>query len=94
MDHLRQEGQYEEAEGLQREVEEILRKIEDMQRGPGYGRSHQEPSHSSEHRTRILLNEAVDNMFKAVPKLHEADMHELAEQLAREAEKCRGERQK
>jgi len=87
---LRQEGRHEEAEGLKREVEEIQRNIEEMDRGQGHEQPHQEPSHSSEHRTRIL-NEAVDNMFKAVQKLHEADMHEQAEQLAREAEKFRGE---
>ena len=90
IDHLRQEGRHEEAEGLEREVEEIRRNIEEMERGHDHEQPHQEPSHSSEHRTRIL-NEAVDNMFKAVQKLHEADMHELAEQLAREAEKFRGE---
>ncbi len=90
IDHLRREGRHEEAEGLKNEVEEIRRNIEEMQRGPGHEQPHQEPSHNPEHRTRIL-NEAVDNMFKAVQKLHEADMHELAEQLAREAEKFRGE---
>jgi hypothetical protein len=61
-----------------------------MERGQGHEQPHQEPSHSSEHRTRIL-NEVFDNMFKAVQELHEANMHELAEQLAREAEKFRGE---
>ena len=88
--HLRQEGRHEEAEGLEREVEEIRRNIEEMERGQGREQPHQGPSNSSEHHTRIL-NEAVDNMFKAVQKLHEADMHELAEQLARETEKFRGE---
>lgn len=90
IDQLRREGRHEEAEGLKNEVEEIQRNIEEMERGHDHEQPHQEPSHSSEHRTRIL-NEAVDNMFKAVQKLHEADMHELAEQLAREAEKFRGE---
>ena len=90
IDQLRREGRHEEAEGLKREVEEIERNIEEMERGHDHEQPHQEPSHSSEHRTRIL-NEAVDNMIKAVQKLHEADMHELAEQLAREAEKFRGE---
>ncbi len=90
IDQLHREGRSEEAEGLKREVEEIQRNIGEMQRGPGYEPPHQESAHSSEYRTRIL-NEAVDNMFKAVQRLHEADMHELAEQLAREAEKFRGE---
>jgi hypothetical protein len=33
-------------------------------------------------------------MFKAVQELHKADMHELAEKLAREAEKLREESHK
>ncbi|HUU17084.1 MAG TPA: hypothetical protein VMW72_08050 [Sedimentisphaerales bacterium] len=90
IDLLRREGRHEEAKGLEREVDDIRRKIEEIERGPGHEQPHQEPSQSSEYRTRIL-NEAVDNMFKAVQKLHEADKHELAEQLAREAEKFRGE---
>ena len=89
IDRLRQEGRHEEAEGLEREVEEIIRRnIEEMQREQGHDQPRQGPSNNSEHRSRIL-NEAVDNMFKAVQELHEADMHELAEQLAREAEKLR-----
>ncbi len=90
IDHLRQEGRHEEAEGLKNEVEEIRRNIEEMERGQGHEQPHQGPSNNSEHRTRIL-NEAVDNMFKAVQELHEADMHKLAEQLAREAQKLREE---
>ena len=90
IDHLHQEGRHEEAEGLKNEVEEIRRNIEEMERGQDHEQPHQGPSNSSEHRTRIL-NQAVDNMFKAVQKLHEADMHELADQLAREAKKFRGE---
>jgi|GEM_PF-3370226 len=90
IEHLRREGRHEEAEGLKREVDDIRRKIEEMEHGHGHKQPHQEPSHSSEHRTRIL-NEAVDNMLKAAQRLHEANMHELAEKLAREAEKFRRE---
>jgi hypothetical protein len=90
IDHLRREGRHEEAEGLKREVEEIQRNIEEMERGQGHEQPRQGPSNNSEHRSHIL-NEAVDNMFKAVQELHEADMHELAEQLTREAEKLREE---
>ena len=91
IDRLRQEGRHEEAEGLEREVEEIIRRnIEEKERGQGHDQPRQGPSNNSEHRSRIL-NEAVDNMFKAVQELHEADMHELAEQLAREAQKLREE---
>jgi hypothetical protein len=91
IDRLRQEGRHEEAEGLEREVEEIIRRnLEEMQRGQGHDQSRQGPSNNSEHRSRIL-NEAVDSMFKAVQELREADMHELAEQLAREAQKLREE---
>ena len=90
IDNLRREGRHDEAQGLEREVDDIRRKIEEMERGHDREQSHQEPSHNSEHRTRIL-NEAVDNMLKAAQRLHEADMHELAEKLAREAEKFRGE---
>ena len=41
-----------------------------------------------------MMNEAADHMFEAAKRLHEADVHELAEQLAREAEKVRGEAHK
>jgi hypothetical protein len=64
--------------------------IGEMERGQGHDQSRQGPSNNSEHRSRIL-NEAVDSMFKAVQELREADMHELAEQLAREAQKLREE---
>ena len=90
IDNLRREGRHNEAEGLEREVDDIRRKIEEMERGHDREQPHQESSHNSEHRTRIL-NEAVDNMLKAAQRLHEANMHELAEKLAREAEKFRGE---
>ena len=90
IDHLRREGRHEEAEGFKREVDDIRRKIAGMEHGHGREQPHRESSHSSEHRTRIL-NEAVNNMFKAVDRLREADMHELAEQLAHEAEKFREE---
>ncbi len=83
IDQLRREGRHEEAEGPKTEVEE-------MQHGSGHDQSRQEPSHNSEHRASIL-NEAVDHMLEAVQKLRQAGMHELAEQLAREAEKFRGE---
>ncbi len=90
IDNLRREGRHEEAEGLKREIEEIQRNIEGMERGQGHEQPHQGPSHNSEQNTRIL-NEAADNMFKAAQKLREAGMHGLAEQLAREADKFRGE---
>ncbi|MFB0553681.1 MAG: hypothetical protein ACETWQ_10255 [Phycisphaerae bacterium] len=90
IDQLRREGRHNEAEGLERQVDDIRRKIEEMERGHDRKQPHQESSHNSEQRTRIL-NEAVDNMLKAAQRLHEADMHELAEKLAREAEKFRGE---
>ena len=90
IDHLRREGRHEEAEGLEREAEGIRRKIEEMERGHSPGNPHHELHHDSEHRTR-LLDEAVDNMLKAVQRMHEADMHDRAEQLAREAEKLRTE---
>ena len=86
IDYLRREGRHDEAEGLKREVDEIRRKIEEMERGFDREQSHQEPLHNSEQRTRIL-NEAFDNMLKATQRLHEADMHELAEK----AEKFRRE---
>ena len=90
IDHLRREGRHDEAEGLKREVEEIRKKIEEMERGHDREQPHHEPSHDSDHRIHIL-NEAVDNMLKAVQRLHEADMHELAEKLTHEAEEFRRE---
>ena len=86
---IRQEGRHEEAEGLKNEVDEIRRNIEEMERGE----SHEQPRHDRQptEEMRQRINEAVDSIFKAVQKLHEADMHELAEQLAREAQKLREE---
>jgi len=88
IDQLRREGRHEEAEGLKREVDDIRRKIEEIERGPGLEQSHWEPSRNSEQRARIV-SEAVDNMLKAAQRLHEANMHDQAEQLVREAEKLR-----
>jgi hypothetical protein len=93
IDQLRREGRHDEAERLKREVDDIRRKIEEMERGSSHEQPHQGPSYNSEQRTRII-NEAVDNMFKAAQRLHEANMHEQAEQLVREAEKFRREIQK
>jgi len=88
IEKLRREGRHEEAEGLKREVDDIRRKIEEIERGPGLEQSHRESSHISEQRARII-NEAVENMLKAAQSLHEANMHDQAEQLVREAEKFR-----
>jgi hypothetical protein len=93
IDQLRREGRHDEAERLKREVDDIRRNIEEMERGSSHEQPHQGPSYNSEQRTRII-NEAVDNMFKAAQRLHEANMHEQAEQLVREAEKFRREIQK
>ena len=90
IDQLRREGRQDEAERLKREVDDIRRKIEEMERGQDREQPRLEPSQNSEQRTRII-NEAVDNMFRAAQKLHEANMHEQAEQLVREAEKFRRE---
>ena len=93
IDHLRRQGRHDEAKGLEREADDIRRKIEEMERGRGHEQPHHEqphqgPSVNPEHRTRAL-NEAADRMFEAAKRLHEANMHELAEELAREAEKLR-----
>ena len=93
IDQLRREGRHDEAEGLKREVDDIRRNIEEMERRSGQEQPHQESPYNSEQRTRII-NEAVDNMFKAAQRLHEANMHEQAEELVREAEKFRREIQK
>ncbi len=91
IDHLHREGQHEEAKGLEREVDEIRRrKVEEMDRERGHEQPHQELTVNSENRTRVL-NEAVEYMFEAAQRLHEANVHELAEQLTREAEKYRTE---
>ncbi len=96
MDHLRRQGRHEEANGLEREVDEVCRTIEEMERGRGHDQPHHEdqPHHDrsddAEQRTRVL-NAAIDHMFEAAKRLHEADAHELAEQLAREAERFRRE---
>jgi hypothetical protein len=88
IDQLRREGRHDEAEGLKREVDDIRRKIEEIEHGPGFEQPHWEPSRNSEQRARII-NEAVDNMLTADQRLHEANMHDQAEQLVREAEKFR-----
>jgi len=88
IDHLRREGRHEEAEGLQREVDDIRKKIEEIEGGPRLEQSHRESSRTSEQRDRII-NEAVENMLKAIQRLHEANMHDQAAQLVREAEKFR-----
>jgi hypothetical protein len=93
IDQLRREERHDEAERLKREVDDIRRKIEEMERGSSHEQPHQGPSYNSEQRTRII-NEALDNMFRAAQRLHEANMHEQAEQLVREAEKFRREIQK
>ncbi|MCP4610164.1 MAG: hypothetical protein GY845_15755 [Planctomycetes bacterium] len=90
IDNLRREGRHDEAEGLKNEVEEIQRNIEGMEHGHGHDQPRDDRQPTDEmHQQRINL--AVDNMFKAVQELHKANMHELAEQLAREAQKLRGE---
>ena len=88
IDQLRREERHEEAEGLKHEVDDIHRKIEEIERGLGFEQSHWQPSRNFNQRARII-NEAVDNMLKAAQRLHEANIHDQAEQLLREAEKLR-----
>jgi len=93
IDHLHREGRHEEAKDLEREVEKIHRHIEEMEREHGHGPPHHGPPRDPERRAHIL-NAAAKHMFKAAERLHEAEVHELAENLAREAERVREEAQK
>ncbi len=82
-----------EADSLEQEMRDIKRKIQEMEGQHDQGPSQQGPRHDSEHHHRAL-DEAANHLSEAANRLHDVDMHDLADRICQAAEQVRREANK
>lgn len=83
IDHLHREGRHDEAHGLEREADDLRRKIEEKERGQGHQQPHHHQAPSEEmHRHLRHLKEKMDF-------LRREGRHEEAKGLEHEADETR-----
>ena len=71
-------------------MRDIKRKIQEMEGQQHQGPPQQGPRHDPGHRRRAL-DEAADHLSEAANRLHDVDMHELADRICQAAEQVRRE---